>query len=177
MQAPACIEGDRLALRRPVNSDAEHLFREYASSRQVVRYLTWRAHADVTETRAFLEGAHDRWRSGEEYIWVIQLDGEHAPCGAISARPGLHGVELGYALGPRIWGRGLMVDAVTLISDHALADPVNYRVWACCDVDNRPSIRVLEKAGFAWEGTLRRWAHHPDISSEPRDAEVYSRVR
>ena len=177
MQAPRLMEGERIHLRQPVEADAVHLFREYASSPEVVRYLTWRAHTDVADTSAFLGAANDGWERGVEFIWVIQRNDEDWPAGAISARPGLHGVELGYVLGPRLWGQGLMVDAVQLVSDWSLDHPMVYRVWAYCDVDNRPSMRVLEKAGFVWEGTLRRWAQHPNVSPSPRDAEVYSRVR
>jgi RimJ/RimL family protein N-acetyltransferase len=60
----------------------------------------------------------------------------------------------------------------------ALAATLNgvYRLWATCDVENVASARVLEKAGLAQEGILRRWAKRPNISSVPRDAFVYGKV-
>ncbi len=48
---------------------------------------------------------------------------------------------------------------------------------SCMFVIGPRSARVLEKAGFSLEGTLRRWAVRPNISSEPRDAFIFSRVR
>jgi ribosomal-protein-alanine N-acetyltransferase len=50
-------------------------------------------------------------------------------------------------------------------------------VWAVCDVENVASARVLEKAGLLWEGTLRRYILHPNVSPEPRDAHLYARTR
>jgi [ribosomal protein S5]-alanine N-acetyltransferase len=35
----------------------------------------------------------------------------------------------------------------------------------------------LEKIGMRREGTLRRWALHPNLSDEPRDAYCYSVVK
>ena len=46
-----------------------------------------------------------------------------------------------------------------------------------CDVENKASARVLEKVGMQREGTLRRYIVHPNISPEPRDCFVYSKVR
>ena len=75
-------------------------------------------------------------------------------------------------LGPWLHGGG--VEAVV---PWWLSQPGTFRVWATTDVENRASARVLEKAGFELEGTLRRWDVHPNLSSAPRDALCYSRVR
>jgi RimJ/RimL family protein N-acetyltransferase len=44
-------------------------------------------------------------------------------------------------------------------------------------VENIASARVMEKAGMAREGLLRRYVVHPNISAEPRDAYLYAVVR
>jgi RimJ/RimL family protein N-acetyltransferase len=35
----------------------------------------------------------------------------------------------------------------------------------------------MEKAGFAFEGVLRRWLVFPNLGPEPRDCRMYARVR
>ena len=55
--------------------------------------------------------------------------------------------------------------------------PSIWRVWATCDIENAASARVLEKVGLSREGTLRRWLVRPHLSSDPRDAFIYARVR
>ena len=52
-----------------------------------------------------------------------------------------------------------------------------FRVWATCDVDNPASARVLEKAGFEFEGILRKWDEHPNVAPGRRDALCYSRAK
>lgn len=70
-----------------------------------------------------------------------------------------------------------MTETVSALRVWAASEPDVYRRWAYCDVDNPTSARVLEKSGFEFEGRLRRWALHPNISDTPRDALVYSWVR
>jgi ribosomal-protein-alanine N-acetyltransferase len=52
-----------------------------------------------------------------------------------------------------------------------------YRVWAVCDVDNVSSARLLESVGMQFEGKLRRWLVHPNVSAAPRDCLCYAIVK
>jgi RimJ/RimL family protein N-acetyltransferase len=69
-----------------------------------------------------------------------------------------------------------MVEAVDAVSDWFLSQPSIFRIWAEVDTENLPSARVLEKASFEREGTLRRGIMSPNMSGEPRDAFIYGRV-
>ena len=82
--------------------------------------------------------------------------------------------ELGYVLAPSYWGKCYMTEVVKKIVDWAQKQQEIYRVWSVCDVDNRASARVMEKAGMKREGILRRWSMHPTISDAPRDSYCYS---
>jgi RimJ/RimL family protein N-acetyltransferase len=70
-----------------------------------------------------------------------------------------------------------MTEAVQAVVATLLALPEIHRVWAYCDVDNIASARVLEKSGLGWEATLRRYAIHPNLGTEPRDVNLYARIR
>jgi RimJ/RimL family protein N-acetyltransferase len=67
-----------------------------------------------------------------------------------------------------------MTEALSAAVAWARTMPRIRRVWAVCDVDNRASARVMEKAGLVFEGVLRRWAVHPNISPVPRDCTCYA---
>lgn len=55
MKPPKNFETTRLHLRPPTLEDAETIFNQYAQDAEVTKYMTWRPHADMQTTRAFLE--------------------------------------------------------------------------------------------------------------------------
>lgn len=177
LRPPDIFETSRLRLRPPRVDDAQALFDAYASDPEGSRFTTWQRHQDIGETEAFLEAAVDGWADGTDFTWVIESGEGGELFGAASLHPGEHGVSLGYVLGRRWWRKGLATEAATKLVEWALAQPEVFRVWAITDRDNVASARVLEKSGMQREGLLRRWIVHPNISPEPRDAWVYSRVR
>jgi RimJ/RimL family protein N-acetyltransferase len=67
--------------------------------------------------------------------------------------------EVGYWLGHEHWGRGIATAAVQALTAHAFrAHPELRRLYAVPFTTNRASARVLEKAGYRCEGTLRQSA-------------------
>ena len=172
----ATLKTGGLVLRPVRLDDADAIFEEYAHDPEVTRYLMWRPQPDTEGVLEFLRGAIARMSAGEEFHWVITREGDH-PIGAIGCTFAGYRVELGYVLGRAHWGRGIMSEAVRAVVAWALETPAIHRVWACCDVDNAASARVLEKAGMSREGMLRRWSLHPNISDVPRDCYVYSTIR
>ena len=135
--------------------------------------------AVASTTYALLDALIAEWWEGaDSRTWVIEHPRhEGSAVGLISTRSGAHGIELGYALAPECWGMGLTTMATQTVSDWALSQAGCFRVWATCDVDNTASQRVLDKAGFDREGTLRRWALHPNISATPRNCTMHARIR
>jgi [ribosomal protein S5]-alanine N-acetyltransferase len=173
---PETIVLQRIRLRRPVLSDAEAIF-EYGTDPEVARYTDWPIRTSVDDLVDSLRGRSALWESGAEFYWVITLSEEDRAIGGISCRIVEDSAEIGFLLNRRCWGKGLATDAATAIVEWALSVPSIRRVWATCDTENLASARVLEKAGFSREGVLRRWVVRPSISSQPRDAFMYSRVR
>jgi ribosomal-protein-alanine N-acetyltransferase len=177
MSIPAEMSTARLILEPPTLEAAEAIYDGYAQSEEVVKYLVWRPHASIEQTRSFLQGCIDANSSGRSHPRVIRLKATHAIIGMIELEPSDSKAELGYVLAKRYWGQGIATEAVRALVDTALRLPSLFRIWATCDVDNAASARVLEKAGMEREGLLRRWLRHPNISDEPRDALCYSKVR
>lgn len=168
----------RLILRKPKLSDAGPLFRAYTCDPDVVRYLTWRAHQAEDETRHFLELCLGEWRNGSGYPYVIEIaHGESGPVGMIHLRRRAHEMIFGYALARPYWGNGYMTEALRTVVDWSLGKTGIWRASALCDIDNVASARVMEKAGMTFEGILRRYLVHPNVSNEPRDCKLYAKVR
>lgn len=63
--------------------------------------------------------------------------------------------ELGYWLSEEHWGKGIMTEATKLICREAFNKFDIVRIFAEPYDHNKGSRRVLEKAGFTYEGTMR----------------------
>ena len=93
----------------------------------------------------------------ETFAFAITADGK--VIGSIGAfRQGnIHRqtAELGYYIAEDYWGKGIMTEAVRQLCNHVFTHTDILRIFAEPLAHNLASCRVLEKAGFQYEGTLR----------------------
>jgi RimJ/RimL family protein N-acetyltransferase len=66
--------------------------------------------------------------------------------------------EIGYWLGEPFWGKGIVTEALIAVTQLAIERHGLTRLFALPFAFNAASCRVLEKAGYALEGRLRRSA-------------------
>ena len=83
-------------------------------------------------------------------------------------------MEIGYRVVRSERGKGYGTEAVQLMVDYLFLSKDICRIQAFTDVRNRASQRVLEKAGFKREGTLREAGF---VRGHRSDAYVYGVVR
>jgi len=83
-------------------------------------------------------------------------------------------LEIGYSLVPSERGKGYCTEAVRIMIDYLFLSRDTMRIQACTDTRNLASQKVLEKAGFKKEGTMRKYLF---IRGELRDAFLYSILR
>lgn len=83
----------------------------------------------------------------------------------------------GYVLAKKFWNQGLMTEAATPIVQALLTREEIYRIEAVHDLDNPASGRVMEKLGMQFEGVVRRYSLHPNISKVPRDCKLWAIVK
>lgn len=174
---PGTIETPRLRLRAPVLSDADAMFASYTQDSDVARYMVWQPHPSLDTTRSFISSCEAQWNAASALPYIITLEATGELIGMLEERPRSHVVNIGYVLARSQWGQGLMIEAIQAFTTIALRLPGIFRVEATCDVENRPSARVLEKSGFLLEGRLARYTVHPNISAEPRDCFIYAACR
>jgi len=118
-----------------------------------------------------------RWNGGRLDL-VIEADGHMV--GAIQAWRGWsHGLppavaELGIGLDDTAdRGKGYGTEAVRLLAGWLLENGLD-RVQASTDVTNAPARRLLERAGFAFEGVLR--GYFPGDGRARADYAMYARL-
>ena len=114
----------------------------------------------------------ERWFNKEKNAewWVIESKlGD--PLGQIVTGPQGDYYWLGYILHPDYRGNGYTTEAVRLLVDHLFKTKDIIRIQAECSPKNIASMRVLEKAGFSYEGLKRKVAL---IQGEYLDGAMYS---
>ncbi len=177
MRPPEIFETERLRLRRPVLEDARWIFDGYATDPDAVLYLAMTPPTELSQTEEFLTHCGVGRERGEAFAFAIESREDGQPVGMIEMRRAASRIELGYALQRSAWGQGFMPEAIRCLKNWALAQPEIARFWAVCDVDNVRSRRVLEKAGLAFEGTLRKWEVHPNVAPDARDCHCFAATR
>lgn len=98
---------------------------------------------------------------GRQTFWAIRDTHEY---GKLIGGLGMHGKygsrahkdEIGYWLAKPYWGRGIMTAVVERFCEWAFSELGMARIEAPVFYFNKGSARVLEKAGFAKEGTMKK---------------------
>lgn len=133
-------EGARVELRRVLEEDLPILFEHQLDP--LARHRVAFAAEDSTDRAAYLR----RWRGhlADEGIVMRAIYAADELVGHVVAFHRNGEAEVGYWLGREHWGRGLATQALRqFLCLHTLR-PLQARVA----VDNRASLRVLEKCGF-----------------------------
>jgi ribosomal-protein-alanine N-acetyltransferase len=172
---PEALQTTRLTFRPIAPADAASIFDGYAQDAVVSKFLTWRPHQRIADTEGYIARCKVA-PLAKTYVLVGRSD--ERVLGAFDLRrTGPSRVGYGYVLARSEWGKGLMTEALTEAARWTLSQDDVWRFGDVCDVENSASARVMEKAGLAREGILRRWAIHPNVSEEPRDCFSFAMVR
>ncbi len=93
----------------------------------------------------------------ETYAFAITADNIVIGSVGIFRQGNIHRktAELGYYVAEEYWGKGIMTEAVRKICEYVFSRSDIIRIYAEPFANNKASCRVLEKAGFQYEGTLR----------------------
>lgn len=153
-----CKIRDGLELRSVEFADAAELFALVDSDREHLRrWLPWvDGSRSVEDTRVFIDGAMRQAEEGDGFTATIRCEGE------IAGIIGHHRIDwpnrlgkLGYWLGSRFVGRGLMTQSCRAVVAHAFESIGLNRIEIHCATQNVRSRAVPERLEFRHEGTRR----------------------
>lgn len=155
------LETERLILRPFKISDAAAMYANWASDPQVTKFLTWQPHESAEATAELLSQWVPQYAQPDYYNWAIALkDDPEQVIGGISVpeqNPRAESVTIGYCLGRKWWGKGIMPEAFKAVIRFFFETEGAGRVQAFHDIQNPNSGKVMEKCGLRKEGTLRRY--------------------
>ena len=108
--------------------------------------------------------------------FAITVDGKVTGSISVFRGENVHArtAEMGYYIGEPYWGQGIMTQAVRKMCDYVFSRTDIIRIFAEPYSFNVASCRVLEKAGFQLEGTLRQNAVK---NGRITDMKLYARLR
>ena len=112
----------------------------------------------------------------ETFAFAITLDDKVIGSIGVFRQQNIHRqtAEMGYYIAEEHWGKGIMTDAVKQICEYVFKNSDILRIYAEPCAYNKGSCRVLEKAGFQYEGTLRNNAVK---NGKVIDMKMYSLLR
>ncbi|MBS0213357.1 MAG: GNAT family N-acetyltransferase [Proteobacteria bacterium] len=176
LAAPPSLHAERVVLRPPRAGDRAALYALY-SAPQVMRYWSTPAWSELAAADAWFGRQEDGLLAGSALTWAIALRDADALIGTVSLHaifPGQARADIGYALHPAYWGRGLAREAVRLALRYGFDALGLRRIEADTDPGNTGSCRLLEALGFQREGLLRERWQVGDLTS---DTALYGLLR
>lgn len=169
MTIPVLRDGS-VAIRPIRIRDAKTLERELLDNRAWLR--KWEATNPGGpvgfDAKASIRSLLAHSRSGHGVPFIIEVDGELAGQLNVSGMSygSLSSASIGYWVAERFAGRDVTPTAVALATDHVFFGLGLHRMEICIRPENAPSLRVVEKLGFRYEGLRRRFIH---INGDWRD--------
>ena len=112
----------------------------------------------------------------DTFAFAITLDDKAIGSIGVFRQQNIHRqtAEMGYYIAEEYWGKGIMTEAVKQICEYVFEHSDIIRIYAEPFSCNMGSCRVLEKAGFQYEGTLRSNAIK---NGKVMDMKMYSLLR
>jgi ribosomal-protein-alanine N-acetyltransferase len=169
MPIPTMREG-RVSIRPIRLRDARQLERELLENRSWLR--KWEAtnpHGAMSfDVRSSIRSLQANARAGLGLPFAVEYDGEFAGQLNVSSMTygSLSSATIGYWVSERFAGLNVTPTAVALASDYCYFQVGLHRIEICIRPENAPSLRVVEKLGFRYEGLRRRYIH---INGDWRD--------
>jgi [ribosomal protein S5]-alanine N-acetyltransferase len=179
-RATPALQGQRVTLRAPQRSDFSAWAKLRNESEAFLRPWepTW---SDNELSRSAF--AERRMRAiadanaGIGFVFLIFQRQTNTLAGGITLGAIRYGVarsgQIGYWMGEKFSGQGLMQDAVKTVSTFGFETLKLHRLEAACIPSNERSIKVLEKTGFHREGLLKSYLK---INGEWQDHLLFARI-
>jgi len=163
---------NQITLRPFRLSDLDDLL-VWRTDEKVAKFCSWEPYTSKEQGISFIENIPNK------FLWCKAICLHDCAIGRVSLKSRTprdksrnKTAELGYVLASKYWGKGIVTYVVKQVVKVAFNELSHLeRVEAFVDVENVGSQRVLEKAGFQKEGTLRKYLV---MKGKSRDMIIFS---
>jgi ribosomal-protein-serine acetyltransferase len=176
------LESSRLTLGPIEASDAQELWLAIEGSRAHLEpWLPWVPfNTDADASYRYADASASDWDQGRACRFTIRQRSTRALLGVVGLEAFAHlhqSVELGYWLRKEATGQGTMTEASRLVLAWCFGKMSVHRVRVAAATDNHPSLAVIRRLGFRFEGISRdaerchgRWLDHAVFGMLASDA-------
>jgi RimJ/RimL family protein N-acetyltransferase len=155
------LETDRLLLREFVEDDAESFFK-LNTDPEVMRFVPDKPLLNVEQARQTLIdhpiADYRRYGFGRGAC-ILKRTGEQIGFAGLKYLDELGEVDVAYRLLPAHWGQGLATEVALASVRYGFAALGLKRIIGLVMPKNIASVRVLEKTGLRYSGTVTLWGH------------------
>jgi ribosomal-protein-serine acetyltransferase len=175
------VETPRLLLVPIEISDGDELWDAVEGSRwHLERWLPWVPFNSTREASVrYAEACVAYWDGGRAVRFAVRDRHSRELLGVVGLDSCVHlhrSCELGYWLRRDATGKGLMTEAANASVEFAFSRMAMHRIRCAAATDNFPSLRVIQRLGFRFEGIARqaelvqaRWLDHAVFAKLSQD--------
>ena len=159
------ISSRRLFIR-PITLDDAPFILTLLNEPSFLRYIGDKQVRNLEDARQYIlngpVASYDRNGFG---LCLMELRDSHTPVGmcGILKREELSDPDIGFALLPDFWNKGLAFEAATAVLNDARERLKLERILAITSLDNEASINLLERLGFRFEGVIKLTPDHEPV--------------
>jgi ribosomal-protein-alanine N-acetyltransferase len=109
-------------------------------------------------TRKQMDWYEKSYREGSGHPWKIIEKASGEKIGVVAYyffKPEHKKAEVGFWIFPQYWSKGITTEVLKTVIEYCQEEKGIHRLEAFVEEGNLASSRVLEKLGFAYEGTMR----------------------
>ena len=143
------IETKHLLLRKFKEEDYKDVYKNYASSDIVTKYVTWNTHKNEEETKEYIKMVSESYVDESIYHWAIEDKETKEVIGSIASvkNDGIC-AEVGYTLGLKYWNKGYMTEACSSVIEYFFEEEGYEVVLGRHIKENIASGIVMMKSGL-----------------------------
>ena len=153
------LETKRLVLRRFTIEDAGAMYNNWASDDEVTKFLMWKSHGSVDDSKKILTDWLSNYHENDYYEWAIILkeygDEPIGSIGVVHKDEQTEMVHIGYCIGRKWWKQGITSEALEIVIKFLFEEVKVKRIESRHDPKNEKSGKVMMKCGMQYEGTKK----------------------
>lgn len=150
------LDSERFLLQQIVRADQAFIFEGLSHPEVIPYYGVW--YDTFEAVGAQMDFYEEQWNSGTGCYWKIvnRQTGERTGVIGFNNYQQKHNkAEIGYWLLPRFWRKGIISEVLPVVIRYMQHDKKVHRIESLVEEGNEDSYKVMERAGFRYEGTMR----------------------